>query len=87
MSTTDQLIESFEAMVKYRGVPIRGEDNTTRLLMLEGQLPKRMPNSFESFLSRYSFPAFDVLGITLLEWESDASKYIVGSISAQELLV
>src|SRR5215469_8736506 len=91
MSTTDQLIDSFAAMVKYRGVPIRGEVNTARLLMLEEKLPKRMPQSFESFLSRYSFPTFDVLGITLFEWESDANKYIVeasaGKNSLSELLI
>ena len=77
MSTTDQLIDSFAAMVKYRGVPIQSEDNATQLLALEEKLPKRMPQSFESFLARYSFPAFDVLGITLFEWDSDANKYIV----------
>ena len=91
MSTTDQLIDSFAAMVKYHGVPIRGEDNAPRLLMLEEQLPKRMPQSFESFLSRYSFPAFDVLGITLFEWESEANKYIVEASapknSLSELLI
>ena len=91
MSTTDQLIDSFAAMVKYRGVPIRGEDNATRLLMLEENLPKRMPQSFESFLSRYSFPAFDVLGITFFEWESDSNKYIVEASvpknSLSELLI
>ncbi len=78
-------------MVKYRGVPIRAEDNTTRLLMLEEKLPKRMPQSFASFLSRYSFPTFDVLGITLFEWESDANKYIVEASapknSLSELLI
>lgn len=78
-------------MAKYRGVPIRGEDNATRLLMLEEQLPKRMPQSFESFLSRYSFPEFDVLGITLFEWESDANEYIVEASapknSVSELLI
>ena len=86
MSTTDQLIDTFAAMVKYRGVPIRGEDNTARLLMLEEKLPKPMPQSFESFLSRYSFPTFDVLGITLFEWESDANKYIVEASAAKNSL-
>src|SRR4029077_7849459 len=69
--------DSFAAMVKDRGVPIRSEDNASRLRMFEDKLPKRMPHSFESFLSRYSFPAFDVLGITLFEWNSDLNKYIV----------
>lgn len=84
-------MDSFAAMLKYRGVPIRGEDNATRLLALEEQLPKRMPQSFESFLARYSFPEFDVLGVTFFEWESDSNKYIVeasapkGSLS--ELLI
>ena len=91
MSTTEQLMDSFAAMLMYRGVPIRGEDNATRLLALEEQLPKRMPQSFESFLARYSFQEFDVLGVTLFEWESDSNKYIVeasapkGSLS--ELLI
>jgi len=75
MSPTDQLIDSFAAMVKSHGVPIRAEDNACRFRKLEEKLPKRMPQSFESFLSRYSFPAFDVLGITLFEWESDSNKY------------
>ena len=45
-------MDSFAAMLKYRGVPIRGEDNATRLLALEEQLPKRIPQSFESFPAR-----------------------------------
>lgn len=74
-ATTDQRIDSFVAMVKGRGVPIRAEDNASRLRMFEEKLPKRMPQSFESLLSRYSFPAFDVLGITLFDWEPDLNKY------------
>ncbi len=91
MSTTDQLIDSFVAMLKDRGVPIRAEDNASRLRVFEEKLPKQMPHSFESFLSRYSFPAFDVLGITLFEWESDSNKYIVEASapknSLSELLI
>jgi len=91
MSNTDQLIDSFAAMVKGRGVPIRPEDNASRLRMFEEELSKRMPQSFESFLSRYSFPAFDVLGITLFGWDSDSNKYIVEASapknSLSELLI
>jgi hypothetical protein len=76
-ATRDQLIDSFAAMVKGRGVPIRPEDYAWRLRMFEGKLPKRMPQSFESFLSRYSFPAFDVLGTTLFGWDSDSNKFMV----------
>ena len=49
-----------------------------------------MPRSFESFLLRYSFPAFDVLGIRLFEWESDSNKYVEASPpknSLSELLI
>ena len=78
-------------MVESRGVPIRADDNASRLRAFEEKLPKRIPESFGSFLSRYSFPAFDVLGIALFEWDSDSNKYIVeaaaskGSLS--ELLI
>ena len=91
MPNTDQLIDSFAAMVKSRGVPIRSQDNASRLRMFEEKLPKRMPQSFASFLSRFSFPAFDVLGITLFEWDSDSNKYIVEASapknSLSELLI
>jgi hypothetical protein len=91
MSNTDQLIDSFAAMVKGRGAPIRPEDNALRLRMLEKKLPQRMPQSFESFLSRYSFKAFDVLGITLFDWDSDSNRYIIEASapknSLSELLI
>jgi hypothetical protein len=92
MSTaTDKLIDSFAAMIKDHDVPIRAEDNKSRFEPFEQKLPKRMPQSFESFLSRYSFPAFDVLGITLFGWDSDSNKYIVEASapknSLSELLI
>lgn len=55
------------------------------------RLPRRMPQSFESFLARYSFPAFDVLGITLFGWDSDLNEYAVEASapknSLSELLI
>jgi hypothetical protein len=54
-SATDQLIDSFASKLKKSGVPVRWEDNT-RLSELEARLPKRLPQSFEPLLSRYSFP-------------------------------
>jgi hypothetical protein len=84
MSTaTDKLIESFTAMVKQHGVPIREEDNKSRFELFEQKLPKRLPQSFASFLSRYSFPAFDVLGITLFGWDSDSNPYIEEASAAK----
>ena len=91
MPDTDQLIDSFAAMLKSLGVPIRAEDNASRLGAYEEKLPKRMPQSFESFLSKCSFPPFDVLGVTLFDWDSDANKYSVEASapknSLSELLI
>jgi hypothetical protein len=88
---TDKLIESFAALVKAHNVPIREEDNKSRLEVFELKLPKRLPQSFESFLSRFSFPAFDVLGITLFGWDSDANPYVEEASAARgslsELLI
>ena len=78
-------------MVRGRGVPVRAENNASRLRAFEERLPKRMPQSFESFLSRYSFPAFEVLGITLFGWDSDSNEYIAEASapknSLSELLI
>jgi len=52
-------------MAEGHGVPIREEDNASRLRTFEEKLPKRLPQSFASFLSQYSCPAFDVMGISL----------------------
>ena len=73
-------------MVKDRGVPIRAEDNASRLGILEQKLPKRMPHSFECLLSRYSFPAFHVLGIGLFEWKSDSNRYIMEAAAPKNSL-
>jgi hypothetical protein len=74
-ASTDKLIESFAAMLQGHGVPLRKENNMARLGVLEGKLPNRLPQSFASFLSRYSFPAFDVLGISLFGWDSESNPY------------
>jgi hypothetical protein len=90
-AATDNLIESFAAMLRRHGVPIREENNALRLSALEQELPKRLPQSFESLLRRYSFPTFDVVGVTFFAWESDSNLYTseaakpAGSLS--ELLI
>jgi hypothetical protein len=90
-ASIDQLIDRFVAMARGCGVPIRAEDNSSRLRALVEKLPKRLPPSFESFLSRYSFPAFEVLGVWLFGWDSDSNRYVAeasipkGSLS--ELLI
>ena len=52
----EQLIDAFASKLK---VAIRSEDNSHRLRELESKLPVRLPPSFESLLSRYSFASFD----------------------------
>ena len=73
---TDQFVESFALKLKLSGVPIATEDGASRLRQLETKLTKRLPTSFGSFLSQYSFPSFDVAGITLFAWESPSNQYI-----------
>jgi hypothetical protein len=65
---TEMLVDAFTLKLKARGVAIRCEDNASRLQALEACLPKRLPPSFESLLSRYSFPAFDASGISFFGW-------------------
>jgi hypothetical protein len=90
-NSADHLIDRFAAMLKAHGVPIRAEDNVLRLRALEEKLPKRLPQSFESLLSRYSFPSFEVLDICLFGWDSESNAYIVQASafenSLSELLI
>lgn len=86
MNATDKLIENFASRLRSLGVPIREEDNKTRLELLEGKLPKRLPQSFGSLLSRYSFPAFDVAGILLFGWERASIAYIEEVATAKDSL-
>jgi hypothetical protein len=76
VNATEKLIETFASKLRFLEVPIRSEDNKARLELLEAKLPRRLPPSFASLLSQYSFPSFDVAGISLFGWESDSSVYI-----------
>jgi hypothetical protein len=82
--TTDRLIEAFAARLIAEGVPIVEADNKARLDALEEKLPKRLPQSFASFLSRYSYPAFDVSGISIFGWESGSIAYIERASAAKD---
>jgi hypothetical protein len=74
-NATDRLIDSFVSKVKASGIPIQPENNIQGLNELEAKLPKRLPQSFASLLSRYSFPSFDVGGISLFAWDSASNEY------------
>jgi len=74
-SATDQLIDLFASNLLASGVPIRPNDNTSRLQDLEAKLPRRLPVSFASLMSRYSFPSFDAGGISFFGWESAGNEF------------
>lgn len=71
----DQLIDRFSSNLLASGVPIRREDNLSRLHKFEARLNKRLPPSFVSLLSRYSFPSFDAGGISLFGWDSTDTEF------------
>ena len=71
----DQLIDQFASKLGASGVPIRPEDNASRLRALEANLPRLLPQSFTTFLSRYSFPPFDACGITFFGWEASGTEF------------
>lgn len=66
----DDLVDGFAQRLKAEGLAIRHENNLSLLKNLEENLSKRLPPSFESLLSRYSFPSFDFSGITVFEWDA-----------------
>jgi hypothetical protein len=71
----DGLIDAFASKLNESGVPIEQRDNAGLLNDFESLLPKRLPQSFASFLSRYSFPQFDVGRISLFAWESESNEF------------
>jgi hypothetical protein len=72
---TDRLIDSFVSKLKAAGMLIQPMNNTEGFDELEAKLPKRLPQSFASLLSRYSFPSFNVGGISLFAWDSVSNEY------------
>jgi hypothetical protein len=71
---TNKLIDSFAAKLESQGVHIERANNLALLEKLEAGVPKKLPQSFESLLLRYSFPPFDAGGITFFGWKSDSSE-------------
>jgi hypothetical protein len=70
----DALVHAFASKLKAQGVAIRRENNASRLQDLEAKLPKRLPPSFETFLSRYSFPSFDAAGTSFFGWGPESKE-------------
>jgi hypothetical protein len=64
----EELVDAFVSRLQAQGVTIRRDDNTSRLQDLEAKLPNRLPQSYETLLSRYSFQPFDASGISFFGW-------------------
>jgi hypothetical protein len=74
MKNTEGLADAFASKLKSDGVTIRREDNASRLHDLTAKLPKRLPPSFESLLSRYSFLTFGAAGISFFAWGPESAE-------------
>jgi len=72
--STDELIDLFASRLQSRGVRIEKADNSALLEKLQAGLARKLPQSFASLLSRYSFRTFDAGGITFFGWESESSE-------------
>jgi hypothetical protein len=73
---TDVFASKFSAV-------IRPEDNSRRLRELESKLPTRLPPSFESLLSRYSFAPFDASGISFFGWGPTSAELFEVALGAK----
>jgi hypothetical protein len=85
------LVDAFASRLEAQEVAIRREDNASRLQELEANLSRRLPPSFESLLSRYSFPLFDASGISFFGWGSEWTELFEAALprsgSLAELLL
>jgi hypothetical protein len=74
----DSSIDAFVRVLLEAGIPVRAGDNREAVKELNAKLPKRISRPFEILLSRYSFPKFDVCGITLFAWSSnwESTEYL-----------
>src|ERR1700758_923325 len=68
---TSQLVDAFAAKFK---PALHAEDNSSRLRELEGNLPTRLPASFELLLSRYSFSHLCVSGLSFFAWAPTSAE-------------
>ncbi len=79
-------VDLFADLLRTRGVAIQSADNIFRLRTFEEKLSKGLPQSFASLLSRYSFPSFDIGGISFFAWDSEANSYVAEASAAKNSL-
>src|SRR6266481_1985797 len=73
---TAPLVDTFASKLEVQGVAIRREDNASLLEDFDARLTKRLPQSFESLLSRYSFPSFNASGISFFGWGPESTELL-----------
>ncbi|HZG50998.1 MAG TPA: SMI1/KNR4 family protein [Pyrinomonadaceae bacterium] len=60
-----EVVDGFARVVSSAGIPVVPLDNVPRIEQFESRLPARLPASFRSLVTRYSFPAFAVNSLSL----------------------
>lgn len=60
-----ELIDDFVALIDPPGRILRRIESAPWIETLEAKLPKRLPVSFRSLVTRYAFPSFDAGGLSL----------------------
>jgi hypothetical protein len=74
MGKVDQLIDEFVTkLASSESIPARRIESAPWISDLAARLPKRFPRSFDSFVTRYSFPSIDLRGITFFGNSGDKS--------------
>jgi hypothetical protein len=70
-----QLIDDFAAkLAASESIPARRIVSAPWISDLGARLPLRLPHSFDSFVTRYTFPSFDLRGITFFGNRGDKSS-------------
>jgi hypothetical protein len=82
---TEELVDAFALRLKAQGVGIRRENNASQLQNLEAKLSRRLPPSFESLLSRYSFPSFDASRISFFSWGPESMELLEAALPQNAL--
>jgi hypothetical protein len=60
-----EVVDGFAQVARSAGIPFAPANNAPRIEEFESKLPARLPASFRSLITRYSFPAFEVKSLAL----------------------
>jgi hypothetical protein len=74
MMNTHDVIDGFVSVVSSAGVPFTPLPRAPWIEQFERKLPARLPLSFRSLVTRYSFPAFEVNALILFANTGDEAE-------------